>query len=101
MPELVYIQVFLADGAVRAWSSSRGKLEAAGPLPEIFRSVRSAESPARALIHLIGDDSFITDEERMNLMDAGRRAGFSHIRFETGEPMTPDDAFGWMTLPFT
>jgi len=102
MPELVYVQVFLADGRVAAWSSSRGRLKKVeGPLPDLFRSLRPVDPSAKVMIHLIGDDGAVTDGARVALMDDSKRAGFTVTRFESGPPIDPEDAFGLMLLPFT
>jgi len=102
MPELVYVQVFLADGRVAAWSSSRGRLDRVeGPLVSLFRSLRPADPSAKVMIHLIGDDELVTDDERVTLMADSKRAGFTVTRFESGPPIDPEDAFGLMLLPFT
>ena len=90
MPEMVYAQVFLADGKVNAWSSSRGRIEnVTGPLGRLFGSLRPMEPSARVMIHLIGDDELVSDDERMELMEASRQAGFTVVRIERGAPMEP------------
>ncbi len=102
MPELVYVQVFLADGKVSAWSSSRGRLERInGPISDLFQSLRPADLSAKVMIHFIGDDNLVTDDERETLMEASRRAGFTVTRIEIGEPMDPEEAFQLMLMPFT
>lgn len=102
MLELVYVQIILADGRVDAWSSSRGKLnKASGPLADIFKSLSPSGPSSKVMIHLIGDDDKVTDDERLTLMDDSKRAGFKVTRFEFGPPMEPEQAFAIMTLPFT
>lgn len=102
MSELVYVQIILADGRVTAWSSSLGRLDkVSGPLIDLFRSLRPAGSSSKVMIHLIGDDDMVTDDERIILMDDSKRAGFKVTRFEFGPPMEPEEAYQLMKLPFT
>ena len=102
MAELVYVQVILADGRVAAWSSSRGRLDkVSGPLIDLFRYLSPSDPSAKVMIHIIGDDETVTDDERITLMGDSKRAGFKVTRFEFGPPMEPEEAFGLMTLPFT
>jgi len=102
MPELVYARVYLADGRVDAWSSSRGLLEnVRGPLERLFETLTAVDKPAKLMIHLIGVDELVTDDERMRALERAKRAGFTTTRFETGAPLEPDEAFQLLTLPFT
>lgn len=102
MSDLVYVQVFLEEGRVNAWSSGRGRLEPKkGSWPDMFTWVRAREPEAKVMIHIIGDEDGVDDDMRMSLMDRARDVGFSTVRFETGEPLDPDDAYQLMLLPFT
>ncbi len=102
--ELVYIEILLGDGRVSAWSSFRGKL-ACGDRHwrDVFDSVKPSggSDPARVMIHFLGDDISVSDDERMRLMEMARGAGFGVVRVETGDRMEPEEAFELMTLPFT
>jgi len=100
--ELVYVQIHLDDGKVNAWSSGRGRLDPSpGPWTDLFRWVGARETSAKVMIHIIGDDDGVDDNMRIWLMDKARETGFSVVRFEWGEPLEPEDAFGLMVLPFT
>ncbi|MGK7346075.1 MAG: hypothetical protein ACNS63_09735 [Candidatus Nitrospinota bacterium M3_3B_026] len=102
--ELLYVLVHLADGAAEAWSSSRGRIDTRGrPWRDVFdlEPLAAREPQARAMIHLAGDSSAVGDEEREALMTAAREAGYGSVRIETGEPLSPEEAFQIMPLPFT
>lgn len=102
MSELMYIQVYLADGKTGAWSSLRGRLEAgAGAWREVFGRIRPETPEAKVMIHFIGDDEAVTDEERLLLMEKSKRAGFNVTRIQTGAPLNPEEAFELLMLPFT
>ncbi|MDH5477527.1 MAG: hypothetical protein OEY50_04295 [Nitrospinota bacterium] len=102
MGDLVYVQVHLEDGIVKAWSLGRGRLEPRpGPWTDLFKWVRAREPEAKLMIHVIGDEDDLDDNMRLSLMDKARDVGFSVVRFESGEPLDPEDAFGVMLLPFT
>ena len=102
MVDLMYVQVYLEEGKVNAWSSGSGRLDPhPGPWTEMFRWIRARQSGAKVMIHMIGDDDSVDDNMRMTLMDKAREVGFSVVRFESGEPLEPEDAFGLMLLPFT
>ena len=103
MAELVYAQIFLTDGRVTAWSSSRGRLEPRpGPWEDLFKWVRAREPEAKLMLHIIGDEDGLDDNRRINLMDKARDVGFSVVRFESGEPLLdPEEAFQLMLIPFT
>jgi len=102
--ELLYVQVFLSDGAVSVWSSLRGRLDIGGAAwRDVFKStaVWAQEPQSRAMIHLVGDDEAVSDDERAALMESARRAGYGAVRIETGEPLDPEEAFQLLALPFT
>lgn len=99
---MIYAQMILDEGRARIWSSLRGRLdEYQGGLPGLFEGLHPVDPRARVMIHLVGDDESVTDEERASLMEAAKRAGFLVARIETGAPMDPEIAFGMMALPFT
>ncbi|MBI5814262.1 MAG: hypothetical protein HZB29_01475 [Nitrospinae bacterium] len=103
--ELVYIQVFLEENRVLAWSSHRGPLNTGGaPWRHIFKApgIRPVEQPARVMIHLAGDFESVTSDERMMLLDTAQSAGYGVARIETGEPLLePEEAYGLLLVPFT
>jgi len=102
MSDLVYVQVYLGEGKVSAWSSGRGRLEARpGPWEDMFHWVRTREQEAKLMIHFIGDDASVDDNLRLNMMDKARDVGFSVVRIETGAPLHPEEAFQLMLIPFT
>ena len=67
----------------------------------MFRWIRAREPEAKVMVHFIGDDEAVDDNARMNLMDQARDSGFSVVRFESGEPLDPEEAFQLMLIPFT
>ncbi len=102
MPELIYIEVYLEEKKLNAWSSLRGKIaRAPQSMEKMFDSLSAVDAPGKVLIQLIGDEDKVTDDERIRIMDSARHNGFSVTRFETGEPIDPDVAFEKLSLPFT
>lgn len=102
--ELLYVVVKLADGKASVWSSSRGRIDAgdAGWRDVFTKGALAAGEPqAKAMIHLVGDDSAVSDEERSRMAESAKKAGYGTVRFETGAPMDPEEAFELMLLPFT
>jgi len=102
MAELVYVKVFLETGDVRAWSSSRGRMDlGTATMENMFDKLVPQEAYAKVIIHLIGDDAQVGDLQRAGLIESSKRAGYCVTRFETGSELDPEEAFQLLMIPFT
>jgi hypothetical protein len=104
--ELVYVQIFLADGGVRAWSYLKAEALPTGESDwrDLFTrpAMKSPTPRAKVMVHFIGDDATIPDWTRLKLIDEANAAGYGVVRFESGEPLLdPEEAFGLLLAPFT